>query len=887
MQILSGIHDSCITDWISTERDRLLKLSFTEFMDEFHVGFLDKDWENKTRCELLSMTQGSDSFWTYAICAQAKNSLLRNTTSHLDKNNLRHQLEAGINDRLARKCASEKANNVVDFHDWLAEIKRIDDNLNDNRKEWEAITKAGREASRKAYPLGEPSRHLNVQLSTSSSTNTPCIILPKLTENKRKLFSANNGCFKCRTFFANHQSSACKSNFLLPIGYKTLSQADADKAKCSCSSSFKPVAVIQAYSNDENTKPSVSHPVATVLQLSTSAYSYCPSNQSSVLTGNDGESDSDGEVCQVCSVSTHTILSHLFWHCAAHSLSSETPLTFNALIDNGSHTVLIRDDFVEELGLCRCCLSKPQTVHLAMDDNGKRLKIVLCEYVKLSLFDPSFIWFACSVHAIIAPGLCAPVILGLPFLESNRIVIDHELHTTLSKDSSYDLLNPDLFKQPSTKPKNSLCESLRSTSVKHKDLLTELKHNCDSIICPRIDATSERVKPFDVVGAIHTRLEILAASDKLRQLGKDLIDEFQDVFSPILHIDRLPTDVYCRIKLKDANKTITTRSYSTPHKYREAWQTLIGQHLEAGRVHPSSSQHVSPAFIVPKADLTVLPRWVNDYRKLNANTIIDSHPLPHVDNILHDCGKGKIWSIMDMTNSFFQTRMHPDDIHLTVVTTPFGLYEWLVMPMGLRNSPPIHQHRMTATLREHIGKICRIYLDDIIIWSDNVKQHTKHIRLVLSSLRKASLFCNPKKCNFYQLDVNFLGHRISARGVEVQSSKVDKILHWPTPKNATETRSFLGLVRYISSYLPKLAEFTTVLTPLTTNEAKKLFPSWTPEHQAAFNSIKQLVIGHECLTVIDHINPGTNRIFITCDASDWRTDATLSYDGNQQRVFGI
>jgi hypothetical protein len=80
-----------------------------------------------------------------------------------------------------------------------------------------------------------------------------------------------------------------------------------------------------------------------------------------------------------------------------------------------------------------------------------------------------------------------------------------------------------------------------------------------------------------------------------------------------------------------------------------------------------------------------------------------------------------------MTNSFFQTRVHPDDIHLTAVTTPFGLYKWLAMPMGLHNSPPIHQRRMTAALHELLGKICHIYLDDIIIWSNSVEQHTEHI----------------------------------------------------------------------------------------------------------------------------------------------------------------
>ena len=89
-------------------------------------------------------------------------------------------------------------------------------------------------------------------------------------------------------------------------------------------------------------------------------------------------------------------------------------------------------------------------------------------------------------------------------------------------------------------------------------------------------------------------------------------------------------------------------------------------------------------------------------------------------------------------------QVHPDNVHLTAVMMPFGLYEWLAMSMGLRNSPPIHQWWMAATLWELLGKICHIYLDKIVIWSDNVEQHTKHIQLVLAALRKAKLYCNPK-----------------------------------------------------------------------------------------------------------------------------------------------
>ena len=118
---------------------------------------------------------------------------------------------------------------------------------------------------------------------------------------------------------------------------------------------------------------------------------------------------------------------------------------------------------------------------------------------------------------------------------------------------------------------------------------------------------------------------------------------------------------------------------------------------------------------------------MNDYRQLNANSIINSHPLPQVDNILNDCAKGNIWAIIDMTDSFFQTKMHPDDVLLTAVSTLFSLYEWLVMPMGLRNAPVIHQHWVAVVLWEYIGKICHVYLDDIIIWSNTIEEYHHNV----------------------------------------------------------------------------------------------------------------------------------------------------------------
>jgi Reverse transcriptase (RNA-dependent DNA polymerase) len=105
-----------------------------------------------------------------------------------------------------------------------------------------------------------------------------------------------------------------------------------------------------------------------------------------------------------------------------------------------------------------------------------------------------------------------------------------------------------------------------------------------------------------------------------------------------------------------------------------------------------------------------------------------------VDNILANCGKGVIWSKMDMINSFFQMRVHPDDIHLTAVTTLQGLFEWVAMPMGLKNASLIHQRQMMSALWEYIGKICHIYLNDIIIWSHSISEHKQHITSIIQFL---------------------------------------------------------------------------------------------------------------------------------------------------------
>ena len=264
------------------------------------------------------------------------------------------------------------------------------------------------------------------------------------------------------------------------------------------------------------------------------------------------------------------------------------------------------------------------------------------------------------------------------------------------------------------------------------------------------------------------------------------------------------------------------------------------------------------------------------------NTITDCFPIPQVNEILVDCATGKYFATIDMMNSFFQTRMQDEDIELTAVNTPWGLYEWTVMPMGIKNVPAIHQRRVSATLHKWIGRICHVYIDDITIWSKLLEEHEHNVRTILIALKENSLYCNPKKTKLFSTKIHFLGHRVSARGIEADKGKADCVKYWPAPTK--QVWGFLGLIQYLAVFLPKIAEHTTVLDELTKKECDKHFPPWTTWHQVAFDEIKTLVMSPACLTTIDPVLMPKHKIFVTTDASDTGSGAILSFGKSYETV---
>lgn len=152
-----------------------------------------------------------------------------------------------------------------------------------------------------------------------------------------------------------------------------------------------------------------------------------------------------------------------------------------------------------------------------------------------------------------------------------------------------------------------------------------------------------------------------------------------------------------------------------------------------------------------------------------------------------------------------------------------------------------------------------------------------NIALILGAQCKAELYCSLKRTSLFCMEVDFLGHHLSMHSIETDNCKVMHILNWPAPTTVKHIWQFMGLVRYISSFLPTLVEHTIILTPLTCKECNMDFLKWTAVHQYAFDAIKRLVVSHDCLTVINHKNPGDNKILATCDASKRQTGTILAF----------
>ncbi|GJR33910.1 hypothetical protein Tco_1209594 [Tanacetum coccineum] len=273
-----------------------------------------------------------------------------------------------------------------------------------------------------------------------------------------------------------------------------------------------------------------------------------------------------------------------------------------------------------------------------------------------------------------------------------------------------------------------------------------------------------------------------------------------------------------------------------------------------------------------------------DYRELNKLTVKNRYPLPRIDDLFDQLQGSSVYSKIDLRSGYHQLRVREEDIPKTAFRTRYGHYEFQVMPFGLTNAPAVFMDLMNRVCKPYLDKFVIVFIDDILIYSKNKKEHEEHLKLILELLKKEELYAKFSKCEFWIPKVQFLGHVIDSEGIHVDPAKIESIKDWTSPKSPTEIRQFLGLAGYYRRFIEG---FSKIAKPMTKLTQKKVKFEWGDKQEAAFQLLKQKL----CSAPILALPEGSEDFIAYCDASKkglgavlMQREKVISYASRQLKI---
>ena len=386
--------------------------------------------------------------------------------------------------------------------------------------------------------------------------------------------------------------------------------------------------------------------------------------------------------------------------------------------------------------------------------------------------------------------------------------------------------------------------------------------------------SSDSLQPINDVIALCETSEFFTALLSTPPDFRSLLSEFPELLSE----DRVPDlrkhGVQHFIVTSPGPPVAAKARRLHPEKLLAA-QTEFLQLEKDGVIRRSSSPWSSPLHLVPKADGSYRP--CGDYRRLNVRTQPDMYPVPNMQDLSARLHGKTIFSKLDLKKGYHQIPLHPDDIPKTAVNTPFGLWEYITMPFGLRNASQTFQRAMDQILGDL--PYVYVYLDDILIASTSREEHILHVRTVFRRLQDHGLVLHLAKCVIGVSSLEFLGYQLSPSGLTPLRKHVLAVENFPPPANLKDLQRYLGMLNFFRRFLPSIAQTIKPLTDLLRSDKKSgLLRSdkkqeflWSPAAQTSFESSKRSL----CLAAtLQHPDP-TAQLSLAVDASATHVGACL------------
>ena len=548
-----------------------------------------------------------------------------------------------------------------------------------------------------------------------------------------------------------------------------------------------------------------------------------------------------------------------------------------ALVDSGATTSFINKSVVESNNLVTNKLAHPYDVYNADGTSNKQgqIKYGVRSYVEIGSHK--------STHQLLVADLGdKDMILGYTYLRKHNPEIDWE-----RGEWRYTRC-PESCAPRARKNINVTEEETDELQLPREDplitSLDELGEEC--IENPHINWISTE-DPEDLQIAQLTA-EILAKdleevddSDtrQWQTLVPEYLHEYGNVFSkkqsermPV----RKPYDHGIDFE-EGASLPRPAKLYPMSPKERNSLDEWIDEESRKGYIRKSKSPLAAPVFFVKKSDGSL--RLVVDYRKLNDITIKNRYPIPRIADLVDSLSQASIFTKIDLRWGYNNVRIRKGDEWKTAFITHRGLYEANVMYFGFSNAPATFQAMMNDILGDLIrdGHVI-VYLDDILIFTNNIREHRKITQEVLKRLRDNDLFAKPEKCFFEKSSIEYLGMIISKGHIEMDPKKVSGVTEWPRPTKVKQVQAFLGFANFYRRFIKDFAKHAKPLTSLTKKDQPWV---WGEEQEQAFNSLKDAFTSAPILRIPDDVNP----FRLETDASDFATGAVLSQQDPTDKLW--